>query len=135
MKPTSQRRRKAGFTLIEVLLVLVILVVLVSLGITSYTTYQRNAYMDAARAQIGGSFKTALDAFHLDMGQYPSSLGELVQPSGGNPARWRGPYIEKLPRDPWDSPYQYQFPGQHTPNSYDLWSAGPDGTQMIGSWE
>jgi prepilin-type N-terminal cleavage/methylation domain-containing protein len=43
MELTARRRRKAGFTLIEVLLVLVILVILVSLGVGAYTNAQINA--------------------------------------------------------------------------------------------
>ena len=28
--------------------------------------------------------------------------------------------------DPWGRPYQYECPGQHNTESYDLWSLGKD---------
>ena len=31
--------------------------------------------------------------------------------------------------DPWGKPYGYACPGTNKPNSYDLWSAGPDGIE------
>ena len=32
-----------------------------------------------------------------------------------------------MPLDPWGNPYQYACPGTHNPDSYDVWSLGPDG--------
>jgi len=136
MELTARRRRKAGFTLIEVLLVLVILVILVSLGVGAYTNAQINAQINAAKAQVG-LIDTPLHMYFLDMNNYPSSLQALIQPPGdANQQKWRGPYMEKgLPLDPWGNPYQYQYPGQHNPGSYDLWSTGPDGVHIIGNWD
>lgn len=34
--------------------------------------------------------------------------------------------MEELPKDAWGSPYVYRYPGMKDPNSYDLFSAGPD---------
>ena len=48
----------------------------------------------------------------------------LVQPS--NAKNWHGPYLDKLPTDPWGNPYIYYYPGKHSANSYDLLSPGPD---------
>ena len=38
------------------------------------------------------------------------------------------PYFDppKVPIDSWGHPYVYEFPGKHNPESYDLYSLGPD---------
>jgi general secretion pathway protein G len=60
----------------------------------------------------------------------------LQQPS--NARNWHGPYLEKVPQDPWGNNYIYYYPGKHNQSSYDLLSAGPDGRENseddIGNW-
>ncbi len=143
MSISRKRNRRDGFTLIEVLLVLVILVILVSLVVGTYRNTQQKAMIRAARAQVG-LFETPLETYHLDLNAYPATangLEALRQAPGdlANPARWGGPYLDKnIPADPWDQPYQYESPGRNNPDSYDIWSMGPDladGTEDdIGNW-
>ena len=86
------------------------------------------AYADIRNGGFHGGFKTALDAYEVDIGSYPKSLQDLFQqPSGAT--NWHGPYFDPpvLPVDPWGTPYIYECPGKHNPNGYDLSSAGPDG--------
>lgn len=123
-------RSRSGFTLIEVMLVLVILVVLMSLVGIYARGAQKRAFMDAARAQIGG-FKTSLESYQLDCRSYPSTAGglqALITPPSDlrNPDRWRGPYFDakQVPLDPWDMAYQYKL---IDPETYEIWSVGPDG--------
>ncbi len=140
MSPRRQKRQ-AGFTLIEVLLVLVILVVLGSIAVSTFTNTQRNAMKNAAKSQIS-MFKTPLAEYHLDMNVYPSTadgLEALRNAPASSDSRWGGPYMEdEIPKDPWGQPYQYASPGSKNPNSYDIWSYGPDqqnSTQDdIGNW-
>lgn len=85
------------------------------------------ARIRAARADID-SLELALDAHLTDTGQYPSAstgLQALVQAPNavGN---WHGPYVQKIPSDPWGTPYQYHFPGAHNTSTFDLFSAGAD---------
>jgi general secretion pathway protein G len=58
--------------------------------------------------------------------------------SDPKPTQWRS-LMDKLPVDPWQQPYVYQNPGTHNPNSFDLYSMGPDrkpGTDDdIGNWD
>jgi general secretion pathway protein G len=138
-----QRReylRKGGFTLIEVLLVLVILTVLASLAVMSIGPIQRRAYLRAATGQIG-LFKTPIETYQMDVQFYPQALEDLRMVPAGipNPNKWNGPYIEAIPPDPWGNPYQYLCPGMHRPDSYDVWSCGPDGLSGteddIGNWD
>jgi general secretion pathway protein G len=82
----------------------------------------------AAHADIKGGFKSAIDQFEQDNGNYPKSLQDLVQ-QPADAKNWRGPYFTptNLPVDPWGNPYIYEYPGKHNKNGYDLSSAGMDG--------
>jgi general secretion pathway protein G len=136
-----RKRRRGGFTLVEVLLVLVILVVLGSLAVTAYLPIQKRANVNAAKAQIG-AFKTPLGTFSLDMGgRYPTTeegLDSLCNAPSDASDRWNGPYIEggQFPLDPWGQEYQYQL--NDDGNSYTAWSFGPnmmDGDDDdVGNW-
>jgi general secretion pathway protein G len=92
-----------------------------------------------ARIDINGSIKTALNNYREDNGVYPGSLQELVQKSETDKAtNWHGPYLGRMPIDPWANAYVYLFPGKHNATAYDLFSAGPDGRigteDDIGNW-
>jgi general secretion pathway protein G len=80
----------------------------------------------AAKAQIA-MFGTALDAFRLDVGRYPTRE-EGLEALRRNPGLqgWDGPYLPKeIPMDPWNRPYLYGSPGER--GDYDLVSLGADG--------
>ena len=86
----------------------------------------RQSPVTAAMADIQGGIKSALGQYQVDNGSYPSNLQDLVQkPSLAT--NWHGPYLDKIPVDPWGNNYIYTYPGIHNANSYDLASAGPDG--------
>lgn len=121
-------RKQKGFTLIELLLVLVILTVLAALIVPQFTARSKQAKITAAKTDLS-NLGTALDAFEIDNGQYPSAdvgLNALIQQPSGM-TDWHGPYIKQVQNDPWGHPYIYRYPGQHNTNSYDLSSMGPDG--------
>ncbi|WP_428937145.1 type II secretion system major pseudopilin GspG [Fontivita pretiosa] len=128
---TGKRARRRGFTLIELLLVLVILAVLASVVVPKFTARSEQARVTAAKTDIA-QLETALDAFEVDNGRFPTTdegLAALLQ-APANVTNWRGPYIKRgLPKDPWGNPYVYVYPGTHNPNGYDLYSFGPDGRE------
>ncbi len=137
----SNKRRadRRGFTLVEVLLVLVILVIIASLAVTAYAPMQRQAQIDAAKTQIN-LFKQPLELYRLHMGDYPATLDALLAPPAdlADAGAWRGPYMERLPLDPWRRPYQYAYPGRNLPEKPDIYSLGPDGVEGnddIGNWD
>lgn len=125
----NRKNRKRGFTLVELLLVCVILATLAAIVIPKFAGRSQQAKETAAQTQIS-TFGTALDAFEVDMGYYPSSADGLqaLQVEPKNPKSWRGPYLKQaVPLDPWGNAYVYEFPGKHNAGSYDLASGGPDG--------
>ena len=130
----SARPSASGFTLIELLLVLVILAVLAAVVVPKFTGRSEQARKAAARTDIA-MLETALDAFEVDAGRYPTSeegLAALVQPPASVKA-WNGPYIKRgVPNDPWGNPYNYRFPGQMNVNGYDLYTFGADGNEGGG---
>jgi general secretion pathway protein G len=129
--------RVAAFTLIELLLVLVILGVLAALVVPKFTGTSKRAKEQAANTQINSNFKTALSAFEIDCGRFPTTdegLNALiVQPS--NAKGWTHAYLDALtvPNDPWGNPYVYRCPGTHRTDSYDLYSTGADGADGTDS--
>lgn len=122
------RRRQAGFTLIEIMVVMVIIGLLMALVGPNLIGRSEKAKVQAAAMQIE-RLGTVLDTFRLDVGRYPTTqegLQVLVQrPTGVE--RWDGPYLNKgVPKDPWDRPYLYRSPGE-AGRPYDLYSLGADG--------
>ena len=125
------RMRRGGFTLIEVLVVIVVIAILATLVAPNIFRNVGDARSTAARTQIE-TFGTALDAYRLDNGTYPTTaqgLGALWErPSIDPPSNWKQPYLRKaVPRDPWGREYLYVFPGRVNPQGYDLQSLGADG--------
>lgn len=129
---TARRwRRVSGFTFIEVLVVIVVIAVLATLVAPNLFRNVGDARVATARTQIE-TFGTALDAYRLDNGRYPSTaqgMGALWErPSIEPPANWKSPYLRKaVPKDPWGNSYVYVAPGRVNPQSYDLLSYGADG--------
>lgn len=120
-------RREAGFTMIELLVVMVILGLLAALVAPNFVNQGAKARVKTAKLQIA-NIATALDALALDTGRYPSGQeglrALLDQPSGMD--MWDGPYLKKLPKDPWNHDYLYRGPGGG--NDYEILSYGADGS-------
>ncbi len=135
----------AGFTLIEIMVVVFILGLLVTLVAPKILGKTDQARQVKARADIK-AIEDSLHLFKLDNGFYPTTdqgLAALVQKPAANPVpgNWKqGGYLERLPRDPWGSDYQFLNPG--VKGEIDVFSLGADRARGgegsgadIGSWE
>lgn len=128
----SRRVCLRGFTLIELLVVLVVIAILATLVAPSVFQHVGTAKTTTAKSQIE-MLGSALDAYRLDNGGYPSTAQGLTalwtEPTlDPRPTNWRGPYLRKaVPADPWGRPYVYRSPGEQSRTGYDLSSLGADG--------
>lgn len=106
------QKPRAGFTLLEVMVVIVILGVLASLVVPNLLGNKEKADRQKAISDIV-ALENALDMYRLDNGRYPTTeqgLEALIQqPANMADARnYRtGGYIKRLPKDPWGNDYQY----------------------------
>lgn len=125
------------------MVVLVIIGVLAALIVPNVLDRADDARVTAARTDVNNIMQ-ALKLYRLDNQRYPSAEQGLtalvIKPSSGAvPPNWR-PYLDKLPNDPWNRPYQYLNPGVR--GEIDVLSLGADGQPGgegrdadIGSWQ
>jgi general secretion pathway protein G len=119
--------RNRGFTLLELMVVLVILALLATIAAPRVTKYLSKAKTESARIQVD-ALGAAIDAFHLDVGRFPTQregLNVLIESPPDAPG-WDGPYLKKRESllDPWRRPYRYRQPGNH--GDYDVFTLGSD---------
>ena len=135
MKKTFPKRncknKQQGFTLIEIMVVVVILGILATIVVPKLLDRPDQARVEKAKQDIR-IFDSAISLYKLDNFKYPDT-GQGLQVL-------QGKYLERLPKDPWGSDYQYLSPG--TNGSYDILSYGADGTPGgdgvnadIGNWQ
>jgi general secretion pathway protein G len=125
---TRKNSRRAGVTLIEMLVVVTIIALFAAIVGPRLLQRGDQARVVAAKQQIS-DIQLALGQFKLDTGSFPSQeagLGALRQKPNGV-EQWHGPYLVKdLGNDPWGHPYVYKFPGDHG-DEPDVSSLGADG--------
>ncbi len=125
----TNERKQGGFTLLEIMLVVGIIVIILGVAVARLGNTTGVAKDMAVRADLQ-AISTQLKLYEAVNGFVPTTeqgLQALVtQPeSEPRPTRWYQLFKE-LPLDPWRNKYIYISPGRRNPNSYDLYSAGPD---------
>jgi len=142
---TPSPRHQSGFTLIEIMVVVVILSILAAIVVPRIMDRPDEARIVKAKQDIR-AMEAALNLYRLDNYNYPSTeqgLEALIsQPTTPpEPPNWKeGGYVDRLPRDPWGSDYQYLSPGEN--GTFDLYSLGADGqlggegiAEDIANWD
>ena len=133
---------RAGFTLVEIMLVVIIIGALAAMIIPRLAGRGEEAKVKVAKSDIDANLATALRLYELDNGSYPTTAQGLdalrLKPNTNPlPQNWNGPYVEKAPIDPWGRPYIYVSPGEHR-SDYDLSSKGKDANSdkdEISNWQ
>ena len=128
-----RKRVRTKYTFIEIMVVVIIIAILAAVVMPKFAGRTEDARISSVQSQLS-IFQTALSAYNLDTGVYPSTSQGLkalmVKPSTSPvPVNWKGSYLQgkKTPEDPWKNAYVYKCPGTHNPGSYDLSSNGPGG--------
>lgn len=83
------RRKRMGFTLVELLVVMTVVGLLLSIAAPRYFEHVARAKETVLRHNLAG-MRQAIDKFYADRGRYPASLPELVQQK----------YLREIPLDP-----------------------------------
>jgi general secretion pathway protein G len=137
-KTFPMRRRQAGFTLVEVMVVVVILGILAAIIVPKIMSRPEQARLVKAKQDIL-AIQSALDLYKLDSGVYPSTdqgLQALVTKPSSTPVpqNWKSDgYLQRLPTDPWGEAYQYT----NENDKLRIFSYGPKGKEggsEIGNW-
>lgn len=135
-------KKQSGFSLIEIMVVLVIMGMIMAVIAPNIMGQQEEAKLDKARIDIQ-RLEDAMRLYKLQNNRYPTTdqgLEALVTETDIDPLPKRFPeggYLDELPLDPWDMPYQLVSPGEM--GKIDVFSMGPDqevGTEDdIGNWD
>ena len=143
MKTDIRKKQRAGFTIVEIMVVVVVIGILAATILPQFVGTTDDAKIGMAKSNMA-EIASALERYNLHMDRFPSNeegLEALVTAPSDNADKWRGPYITKLRPDPWGNPFQYRIPGTHGAGAFDLWSRGSDGAEGgekaaadIGHW-
>ena len=133
-----------GFSLLELMVVVVILSILALVVVPRVIDRPDQARLARVQSDIA-VLESAIGLYRLDNFRYPTTeqgLQALVSRPSTEPMppNWApNGYIDRLPDDPWGTPYQYLHPGVH--GDFDVFSYGADavagGTGLDtdrGSW-
>ncbi|PKP83483.1 MAG: type II secretion system protein GspG [Alphaproteobacteria bacterium HGW-Alphaproteobacteria-18] len=142
----ESRRKQAGFSLVELMVVVFIMGLLATLIIVNVAPVGDRSRVTKAKADIS-NLENALEQYSLDLYTYPSTQQGLAAlsapPAGVDATLYRpGGYIRRVQNDPWGNPYQYTFPGVRSGGRFDVFSFGADGKPGgegndadIGNWD
>ncbi len=126
----TKRGRRAGFTMIEAIVVIVIIGVIAAMIAPRLIGRIGQGKRAVAQNDIATLF-SQVQLYEADCGplEAGSSLSVLMQrPSSVDEGKWHGPYLqnEEQLKDPWGNPYQLIVPGQVNAD-FDIVSYGADG--------
>jgi general secretion pathway protein G len=115
---TAIIRRRAGFTLLEMVIVLGIIAMIMGGAIFAMRNIKNQANPTQAKSDIN-AFLTALNMYRINNGKYPTTQQGLK-------ALVENKTMTKVTQDPWGRDYIYRFPGKKNPNEPEIISVGDD---------
>lgn len=104
-RAVMNRKRRGGFSLVELIVVMVILGMLAGLVAVRTRGYLVNSRKNAVKAEIATILK-ALETFRIDQTRYPTE-DEGLEILSQSTETWPEGFLSKVPRDPWKNPYLY----------------------------
>ena len=120
-------RRQRGFTILEIVIVFILLAgIMAFIGPKIFEQLGRAKSSEAKIRiqQLAGQ----VEMYKLEVGKYPTSLGDLVKQPAGTEGKWNGPYAKDPDlKDAWGNDYRYAVPGAGQGKAYDIISLGADG--------
>jgi len=114
---TMVRRAKAGFTLVELLLVVAILGVLATVAVLQFTGIAGDARGTATRSSIK-SIESAAKIWEIRNGQFPDSIDQMIK---------EGMLDNTALNDQFGTPFSYKKITLNGKPYIEIRSAGPDG--------
>ena len=150
-KIKDKKRHKAGFTLIEMLVVMAVIGILASIIMFQLYRAKESAWLVKARGDVN-QIRKALTLLENDANEWPghnamdqvgsgasgNEVWDLSAPlaglitTDGNYNNWSGPYISAIVNDPWGHDYFFDPDYDIDPGVGERWAAvvgsfGPDG--------
>lgn len=116
-------RRRAGFTLAEMMVVIVIIGLLATLVVPNVMQRFSQGQKGKAKADITAIVNAITEFAIQNGGKYPESLEVLVTPDVNG---YTFLNQKKVPKDPWGNEYQYEMPQSGQPDPRVV-SYGKDG--------
>ena len=112
---------RAGFSLIEIMLVVLIIGILATVATTGVIRHAENTRINGTKATID-ALKVAIGTYEMIVGERPPTLDDLLKEGDDD---WPGPFLDEeiIPNDAWDRPFKYFMKGKRVK----IKSAGPDG--------
>ena len=136
LRRNQQRRRRSGFTLLELLIVLAIIVALAAMVAPNLIGNQQTANIRNTRAQIriieDAVKRRAVNNNGVFPAGGPEIIDELAQPYTDNMNQEYPPELEEIPRDAWNNKFQYAFDESSGDIKPRIWSLGPNGQDEGG---
>ena len=108
-----------AFSLLEIIIALAIVALIGGVLMKNLGGIFGRSQNDVARLEIS-RLDTPLMTYRINIGSYPTTeegLKALTTAPSGKEKRWKGPYVDELPEDPWGRPYQYKYPGEKNRSS------------------
>lgn len=121
-RTSSQRGQFLIGLLIFLLIIIIIIGILAAIMVPALAQARIKAMQTKAKTDMH-SLDMAAKMFYMETRKMPDSLRDLVRrPKGAT--RWNGPYVDKMPVDPWKRPYIYR---KTSGNKYQIMTYGADG--------